>query len=171
MSSTCKAQLGRCLERTAIRRNTLTWTAIYTHPADFLVLPLENTLHGAVLDTVDSLLTPLTPGTKTHPRAVADTALRIEHQLVARRGTTLAQVEFVRSHEQALGQSKAFLDEFLPHAKRVSWPSTAGAVQSILEDEDGAKGAAICSKAAYEQNRDKLDLLHAGTQGVKGGCF
>lgn len=70
----------------------------------------------------------------------------------------------MRSHEQALGQSAAWLDEHLPNAKREPWSSTAAAVASILE-EGYKHGAAICSKSAYENDKDRLELLADGTQG------
>jgi prephenate dehydratase len=121
-----------------------------------------------VLDTVDSLLSCLSSSSSAPaPRIIADTSLRISHHLVARAGATLASITQVRSHEQALGQSAAWLDAHLPHARRVAWPSTAGALQSVLEEDD-AGIAAICSRAAWEANADKLELLCEGTQGVKG---
>jgi len=125
-----------------------------------------------VLDTVDSLLTPLSSSSSSsstpYPRIIADTSLRISHHLVARAGATLESITAVRSHEQALGQSAAWLDKHLPNAKRVPWPSTAGALQSVLEDETAVHVAAICSRAAWEKERERLVLLCEGTQGVKG---
>ncbi|WOO78689.1 Bifunctional chorismate mutase/prephenate dehydratase [Vanrija pseudolonga] len=145
--------------------------AIYAHPAPFLCMPFENTLQGTVLETVDCLLSPLatkprTPAAYRRPVAIADTVLRIDHQLVARRGVTIDQVAWVRSHEQALGQSSAFLDAYLPAARRVPWPSTAGAVASLF-DAPNEPGAALCSGAAYERDKWRLELLYSGTQAVK----
>lgn len=154
--------------------SVLTTAAVYDDSADYRVLPLENTIQGGVIETVDALLSTLsTPkganGAAGQPRsaAVADTALQISHQLVGLKGAALADITYVRSHEQALGQSSAWLDEHLPNAKRVPWPSTAGAVASILEEGD-RHGAAICSKSAYENDKDKLELLADGTQGDPG---
>ncbi len=33
--------------------------AIYNHPSEYLVMPLENTIHGSVTETIDCLLSPL----------------------------------------------------------------------------------------------------------------
>lgn len=135
------------------------------HPAEYLVLPLENTIHGVVTDTADCLLSALSSKAEP-PRIVADTALRISHHLVALRGAALGSITEIRSHEQALGQSSVYLDRYLPEAKRANWESTAGALQSILE-EGRAGLAAICSQAAYEAHEDRLELLCSATQGIK----
>jgi prephenate dehydratase len=121
-----------------------------------------------VLDTVDSLLSPLS-SSSPFPQIIADTSLRISHHLVARAGTPLSAITEVRSHEQALGQSAAWLTANLPKAARVPWPSTAGALTSILDESTDTAGvAAICSRAAWERERARLELLCEGTQGVKG---
>lgn len=138
--------------------------AVYAHPAAYLVLPIHNTIHGVVTDTADCLLSIITD--RNAPRVVADTALEISHQLVALKGVKLEDVKWVRSHEQALGQSKIWLDEHLPKAERVNWPSTAGAAQSLI-DEGSREGAAICSRAAVDLLG--LDVLYSGTQGAGNG--
>lgn len=133
-------------------------------------MPLENTLQGSVIETVDALLSVLNDTKCANgcaaPRrpAVADTALQISHQLVGLKGASLADITYVRSHEQALGQSAAWLDAHLPNAKREPVSSTAAAVATLLESGD-KHGAAICSKAAYENDKDRLELLADGTQG------
>lgn len=206
---------------------------------DYAVLPIENTLQGAVLDTLDALLSPLadpsfpsqsflypnpestyldstfdaapaprancppncppncplpsssssrtssstsppsysTPTSSApsafssqeappYPRIVADTTLPISHQLVGLRGASIADITYVRSHEQALGQCSAWLDEYLPNAERVKWPSTAGALTSVLAQGD-RRGAAICSRAAVEREGNRVGVLAEGVQGVK----
>jgi prephenate dehydratase len=168
--------------------------------SDYAVLPLENTLQGAVLETVDALLSPLVddafpsleylyppsptalptpsslgsfgsppPPKPEQPHVVADTTLPISHQLVGLRGARLEDIQYIRSHEQALGQCSAWLDEHLPHAERVRWPSTAGALTSVLAQGD-KRGAAICSRAAVEREGNRVNVLAEGVQGVKSEC-
>ncbi|GMK54860.1 hypothetical protein CspeluHIS016_0114460 [Cutaneotrichosporon spelunceum] len=159
---------------------------------DYAVLPVENTLQGVVLETVDALLSPLadtafpsieylypsgpdsalqgdvgsSPMAPEQPRIVADTVLPISHQLVGLRGARLEDIRYVRSHEQALGQCCAWLDKHLPHAERVPWPSTAGALTSVLAQGDKS-GAAICSRAAVEREASRVNVFAEGVQGVK----
>ncbi|WVQ86002.1 hypothetical protein IAT38_008170 [Cryptococcus sp. DSM 104549] len=143
-----------------------TITKAYDHPAKFSVLPLQNTLQGGVLETLDCLLS--APGSSKSRMVLADLALPIRHCLVAKKGTRLEDVRWVRSHEQALGQSQVFLSKRLPSAKRQNWPSTAGAAVSLLsptpEDLKAGPGAAIASKAILSLYPDELELLWEGTQ-------
>ncbi|CAK9785831.1 unnamed protein product [Cutaneotrichosporon oleaginosum] len=164
---------------------------------DYAVIPLENTLQGAVLESVDALLSPLAddtfpsieylyppgpdalptptslgclgsppPPIPSQPHVVADTTLPISHQLVGLRGARLEDIQYIRSHEQALGQCSAWIDEHLPHVERVRWPSTAGALASVLAQGD-KRGAAICSRAAVEREGSRVNVLASGVQGVK----
>lgn len=144
---------------------------MYNHSAPLIVLPLENTLQGCVLETLDCLLSVLRTSNPEDPKPlerkiVADFVLPIRHCLVVRKGTKMAEIKWVRSHEQALGQSSSFLAERLPGVKLEKWSSTAGAAVSLLQNTGNAddKGAAICSKAVLDLYPDHLEVLHEGTQ-------
>lgn len=98
-------------------------TAIYSHPAEYLVMPLENTIHGSVTDTIDCLLSPLlskslsgnenseasssgTSKSPSHglyaerPLVIGETVLKIQHCLVVKKGVQMKDIKWVRSHEQ-----------------------------------------------------------------------
>ncbi|WVR08423.1 hypothetical protein IAU60_005478 [Kwoniella sp. DSM 27419] len=161
--------------------------AIWKTAADFHVLPLENTIHGGVHETLDCLLSVLKP-ISTEPsqqesqgsvdeqesrrrrRLRMDLALPIRHCLVAPKGTKLEEIKYVRSHEQALGQSSIYLSEHLPHATQERYRSTAAAAISLLspteQEQERTPAAAICSKGVLRRYPDALDLLHEGTQSV-----
>ncbi|OCF34461.1 hypothetical protein I316_03976 [Kwoniella heveanensis BCC8398] len=159
---------------------------IWNAEADYHVMPIENRIHGAVTETVDSLLSVLGPtagmkGTsedgkdrqrlmkKKSRRIRADLALPIRHCLVAKRGTRLEDIKWVRSHEQALGQSSVFLNSNLPQAECQKWPSTAGAAVSLMSpsstDSAAGAGAAICSKGVVRLYPE-LEILYEGTQSM-----
>ncbi|WRT70462.1 uncharacterized protein IL334_007460 [Kwoniella shivajii] len=154
-------------------------SAIWERTANFHVLPLENTIHGGVTETLDCLLSNLNPFTedessiekvKRKRRIVADLALPISHCLVVRKGTRKEDIRWIRSHEQALGQSSKYLKTQYPGVKLKTWPSTAGAAVTLLSpsDEDLAEGpgAALCAKAAAKLYQNELDILFEGTQGI-----
>lgn len=101
------------------RRASADAAAVYASTAEYRVMPLQNTLHGAVLETLDCLLSCLSsldvPSRKGKergraqspeeladdtPRLVASLDLHIQHCLVARRGTKMKDIRWVRSHEQ-----------------------------------------------------------------------
>ncbi|WVQ70621.1 hypothetical protein IAR50_000141 [Cryptococcus sp. DSM 104548] len=149
-----------------------TIAAVYESQSPHIVLPLENTLQGGVQETLDCLLSSLNPAslppTHVQRQITLTLSLPIRHCLVALKGTRLSEITYVRSHEQALGQSTRYLDDNLPGARRERWSSTAGAAVSLLEgpgNEGGeGKGAAICSKAVLGLYPDQLEVLHEGTQ-------
>ncbi len=118
------------------------------------VVPIENSLFGSVHVNYDLL--------QAHPvRITGELKLRIVHHLMALPGETLATIEEVRSHPQALGQCQAFLKTHLSHARQVPVYDTAGAARQIAE-ERLAHAAAIASAAAAEEYG--LEILARGIE-------
>lgn len=92
---------------------------------DGAVLPIENSLHGSVVDHYDLLLArPL--------RMVRESRLRIQHHVIARPGVRLEQVRRVLSHPVALSQCRRWLAEH-PAMDAVSFYDTAGSVKHVME--------------------------------------
>lgn len=107
---------------------------------DKAVIPVENSNAGRVTD-VHFLL----PKSGLH--IVAEHFLRIEHQLLAVRGTKLADITTAASHPQALAQCSDFLKAH--NIKPVSRIDTAKSCEKIALEQDKTK-AAIASKLAAE---------------------
>ena len=66
-------------------------------------MPLRNTIHGPVIETVKSLLSVLDDSGRIkgkRPEVIGELDLSIEHCLVARKGIRMDEVKWVRSHEQ-----------------------------------------------------------------------
>jgi prephenate dehydratase len=105
------------------------------------VVPIENTLAGSVHENYDHLQSFELP-------IVAETSVRIVHNLIARRGVTFGKIRRVFSHPVALNQC---LDFFAanPQIERIPFYDTAGSVKMIVEEglEDAA---AIASSVAAE---------------------
>lgn len=80
---------------------------------------------------------------------VAETYLRIEHALLARKGATLADITEVHSQAPALGQCSHFLEDTLPQAHIIEESDTALAAK-IVATEGKLNSVAIASKAAGE---------------------
>jgi prephenate dehydratase len=105
------------------------------------VIPIENTLHGSVHENYDHLL-------EFDLKIVAESRLRIVHNLIAPPGVSWKDIRTVYSHPVALNQCLRFFAEH-PHLRRESFYDTAGSVQMILRDRpEGA--AAIASEMAAE---------------------
>ena len=115
--------------------------ALETGEADAAVIPIENTLHGSVHENYDHLLA-------FDFRIVAETNVRIVHNLIARPGVTFKKVRRVYSHPVALNQC---LDFFAanPQVEKVPFYDTAGSVKMIMA-EALPDAAAIASDLAAE---------------------
>lgn len=111
--------------------------------ADAAVLPIENSLHGAVSDHYDLLL-------EHDVTIVAELSLRIRHALIAAPGVPLVQVRRVLSHPVALSQCRRF---FLSHhaIQAVPFYDTAGSVKHLMRvgDQDAAAIAAPYAAEVY----------------------
>jgi prephenate dehydratase len=107
--------------------------AVHEGVVDRAVVPIENALEGAVAITLDTLALDA-----VDVQIVAEVVHPIHHCVVAARDVSLAEVTRVVSHPQATAQCARFLRERLPHAERVTAPSTAEAVLSVRESDDSA---------------------------------
>ena len=93
------------------------------------VAPVENSLQGAVTDTLDVLI---------HEDGISvygELVLPIVHHLLTKPGAALADVRAVYSHPQALGQCRDYLDRHLPNVRLRASLSTAAAVEEMLKSD------------------------------------
>jgi prephenate dehydratase len=116
------------------------WDAVLAGKADAALLPVENSIEGAIGTTLDLLVH--RPGLMI----LRELLLPVQQQLLAPAGTTLSQVTRVLSHPQPLGQCARFLRERLPGARLEATHSTADAALQVSRGLAGA--AAIGSRAA-----------------------
>lgn len=128
----------------------------------FICMPLANSTHGAVLETLD-----LFRSDRWSKDAFLrdEITLEIEHCLFIASSTNgedeqedvgaiLESIVCIYSHEQALGQCAGWLDRHIPRAKRVKTDSTAAAGERILNARIGGqiakvREAAICPRPVY----------------------
>jgi len=130
----------------------------------FGIIPQENSSNGSVIETYN-LLRCRAIGQDRFVRG--ETNMPINHSLVVRQNVKMEDIEHVFSHEQALGQCKAFLKECLPEASLVPTDSTASAARALLDPPsksfDPLKSAAICSTIVTSLFHG-LEVLHTGIQ-------
>jgi prephenate dehydratase len=117
-------------------------SAVETGLADEAVLPIENSIEGAVSTTLDLLIH------ETALRISGELALPVRHFLVTRPGVHLEDVRVVTSHPQALGQCRRFLDRCLPGVEQVAALSTSGAVKEVAEGDDEHRAGIGTTRAA-----------------------
>ena len=133
--------LGKKVEFVPRPRFEEVFRALAAGDVDYAVIPIENTLAGSVHENYDHLLHYKLP-------IVAETNVRIVHNLIVRPGVKFSQIRRVFSHPVALGQCLRFFEEH-PRIQREIHYDTAGSVKMLMEQApDGA--AAIASAAAAE---------------------
>jgi prephenate dehydratase len=107
---------------------------------DAVVVPIENTLAGSVHENYDHLL-------EYDVRIVAETNVRIVHNLMVRPGVRFREIRRVFSHPVALNQCLKFFAAH-PEIERVPYYDTAGSVKMIVSDGLDDAGAIASSVAA-----------------------
>jgi prephenate dehydratase len=105
------------------------------------VVPIENTLAGSVHENYDHLVNFELP-------IVAETSVRIVHNLIVRKGVPFSKIKRAFSHPVALNQCLDFFAQN-PQIERIPFYDTAGSVKMIVEEELG-DAAAIASSVAAE---------------------
>ena len=105
------------------------------------VVPIENTLAGSVHENYDHLVNFELP-------IVAETSVRIVHNLIALKGVPFSGIKRVFSHPVALNQCLDFFARN-PRIERIPFYDTAGSVKMIAE-EKLTDAAAIASSVAAE---------------------
>lgn len=107
---------------------------------DEIVLPIENTIQGGVLQNMDLL------AQEKDLFIVKEHIMPISHRLVMKEGTTMSDIKYVYSHPQAIGQCSVFLSERLPLAQTVATESTALGLSMVKGREDACIiGAHLCA--------------------------
>lgn len=108
---------------------TLVIDALRSGEADGAVVPLENSVEGGVPATLDELAggDPLV--------IVAEIYLPVLFDVLARPGTTLADVRTVATHPHAEAQTRRWLIDMLPAARVALVGSTAGGAQAVAQGE------------------------------------
>ena len=117
--------------------------ALHAGAVDGALVPLENSVEGAVPATLDAL-------TGEDPLViVAETFLPVVFDLMARPGTDLAAVKTVATHPHAEAQVRRYLLDTLPEAQVTLVSSTAGGAQAVAAGEFDAAVAPVISAELY----------------------
>ncbi len=114
--------------------------AVESGDASAAAIPIENTLHGSVHENYDHLL-------HFDFEIVAETNVRIVHNLIARPGVAFRNLRRVFSHPVAINQCLDFFAKN-PQVEREPFYDTAGSVKMIVEQELNDAGAIASALAA-----------------------
>jgi prephenate dehydratase len=133
--------LGPGVEAVPCQQFEQVFRRLDSHEVDAALVPIENTLHGSVHENYDLLL-------HFKFQIVAETSVRIVHNLIALPGVRFREINKAYSHPVALNQC---LDFFAaqPQIEKVPNWDTAGSVQMLTEERPPG-AAAIASALAAE---------------------
>ena len=133
--------LGRNIEVVPCVRFEDVFRSLKAGRVNGAVIPIENTLHGSVHENYDHLQRFQLP-------IVAETNVRIVHNLIAPQGVKWSAIRRVFSHPVALNQCLNFFSEN-PRIERIPFYDTAGSVKMIVK-EGLTDAGAIASRGAAE---------------------
>lgn len=109
--------------------------------ADVAVIPVENSLAGPVVESLD-------PFWGSGLTALAETHVRIELTLVSTEFRPLARLRSIASHPVALRQCRRLFDAH-PHIEAVVEYDTAGSIQALMDgtaEYDAAIGSPLAAR-------------------------
>jgi len=119
---------------------------------DLGVVPVENSLEGAVTQVNDLMTT-------TELKVIGETHVDVRHCLLATQGTDYREIRVVYSHPQALAQCRGFL--MRNHLEPHPFYDTAGAAKMLARTNPKAAAAIASSLAAKLYD---LDIIKAGIE-------
>jgi prephenate dehydratase len=112
-----------------------------TGKVDAIMIPIENTLAGSVIEHFDLL--------REHSVFIeSEIVIRIEHHVIGIADSDLAEVQRIYSHPVALAQCRTFFQRH-PGIEPIAFYDTAGGVKQIVQLRD-RRSAAIASMQAAE---------------------
>ena len=132
---------GRDLEFAPRERFFDVFETLAAGAVEYAVIPIENTLHGSVHENYDHLL-------HFKPTILAETHVRIIHNLIGRPGATIDRISRAISHPVALAQCLEFFRGH-PSIRAESHYDTGGSVKTVMEGSDSSL-AAVASAVAAE---------------------
>jgi len=149
--------LGEGIEPCPKREFDEMFDAVIRDEADCAVVPIENTLAGSVIKNYDLIV-------DNDLEIIGEVVLRVAHNLIAPKGTHLAQIRKIYSHPVALAQCENFLRKLRaerPGLEALPAYDTAGAVKRVVENgrHDEAAIASSIAAALYRAN-----ILAAGIE-------
>ena len=118
--------------------------AVEDGEVDSCLVPVENSLEGAINITLDTLA-------RSDDLFVASELIwPVHNQLMARPGTQ--KICRIYSHPQPISQCRSYLQQHYPEAELIKVASTARAAEIVAQEPRGMGAAAICTKRGGELN-------------------
>lgn len=135
------------------------YDAVERGKCEFGVMPIENSLEGAVTATLDAF------AFRNGVSILGSTVLDIHHCLLLNPDASIEDITTIASHPQGMGQCRRYLNEHFPTKERISSSSTAESARMTSDDKHIAGIASAFAGELFGckiQERDIED--HYGNQ-------
>lgn len=129
------------------------FNAVVNGQADYGMIPIENSLGGSVYDNYDNLVS------FEDVSIVGALHLRIQHALLAKKGTDFASIKRIYSHPQGFAQCSKLIEE--EKWEKISVSSTANAAKMVSESASNDSAAIASMITAKYYN---LEILREDIQ-------
>lgn len=104
------------------------FSAVESGLCKYGIIPLENTTAGSVKQVYDLMIS-------KKFNIVRSTRIKIEHNLLAKRGVEISDIKEIFSHEQAINQCSEFLKSLGDGVKVTCCENTAAASEAVANSE------------------------------------
>lgn len=155
--------LGDDVERVSASSPPATLDLVRSGDVDGAVVPIENSVQGSVPPTLDAL------ATGDRLQIMAETELDVSFTIVARAGTSLADVRTVRAYPHAAAQVQHWIASAMPDAQVEFASSNAAAAEDVslgLADAAVSTGLAGIRFGLEVLAADVADVQNARTRFV-----
>jgi prephenate dehydratase len=120
--------------------------ALRSGSADAAVVPLENSVEGAVTPSVDALVRQAMTGAPLP--ITGETLLQVSFALAVPAGAHEGEVDQIVTHPHAYAQCRSWLEEHYPRARFVPASSTAEAARVVAQERQPGAAAIASSHTA-----------------------
>lgn len=125
--------------------NTITevFAEVEHERADYGVVPIENSIEGAINYTFDMFM-------ESDLKICSEISLEISHNLLAK--CRMDRIRRIYSNPNVIGQCRMWLEANLPAAELIEVPSTTKAAEMALKEKDAAAIASSLAAECYGLN-------------------
>ncbi len=139
-SMAAKQRFGNSVNYTSCSSILEVFQKVETENCGYGVVPIENSIEGAVTHTFDLLV-------DSDLKICSQVLLKISHNLLS--NESLKNIKYVYSNPNALGQCRNWLSNHLPQAEEILVPSTTQAAQMAAKNKKSAAIASILAAQIY----------------------
>ncbi len=134
-------RFGSQVQYVACNNITDVFTEVEREAADFGVVPIENSIEGAVSHTLDMFV-------DSDLKICAQIILDVQHNLLSM--YPKQKIERIYSNPQVFGQCRIWLQENLPNAEKIEVSSTTYAAQIAAREKNSACIASLLAAKVYK---------------------